>query len=478
VTEPLIWPTDAPADWLTFHLAHPSPVGHEPFDPNAIFFWAGRYHFHYVYPSEDGLVWAHVSSPDLVHWTWHPTVLTRSATRHELFSGSGFITKEGRPAILYASGNLDPASRQLIGGLGPAQIAIALDDSLDSWSPPFAVDPQVGPDVDPRVIFPWDPHGWLDGDTYYAVFGGSGMHDNGGTPAAVITSPDLESWEHIGPLLTTDLPETKDDSDISCPEFFALGGEHMLLCISHSHGCRYYLGEWNGKQFTPTRHGRMNWQATPHALEWSGVDPAPSRNGGRAVFFAPETLLAPDGRRLMWAWCWLDGLQNGIQSIPRELSLPDDGILRMAPLRELEMLRSDEVRVTGIEVAPTGTLVVDSVAGDTLECSITIRYGSAHRFGVVVLCDSQGAGGLLIAVDTLANTLTVGDAEAPFTADPDSVTLRVFIDKAMVEVFADDRQAVIGNQAHHPEDVHVGLFADDRVLVDVAAWRLSSIYVG
>jgi beta-fructofuranosidase len=473
VTETPTRPTEIPAEWPTFHLAHPGDDPADPYDPQAPFFWAGRYHFHYVYASDDGLAWAHVSSPDLVHWTWHPTVLTPSSTGHPLFSGSGIMTKEGRPAIIF-------------GSAGPARIAHALDDDLDSWSSPLAVEPPMRSDMDPESVAPWDPHCWLEGDTYYAIFGAPSRGvlaetgklaalDKSGVQATVLKSPDLESWEYVGPLLSRDLPEAEHDSDISCPDFFPLGREHMLLCISHNLGCRYYLGEWNGEQFTPTRHGRMNWQLTPHLFEW-GVQPPPSRNGGRAAFFAPETMLAPDGRRLMWAWCWVDGMQKGIQSIPRELSLPDDGILRMAPLRELEMLRSDEVRVAGLEVTPTEVSVVDGVAGDALECAITIRYGSARRFGAVVLCDSDGGGGLSIAVDTVAETLTVGGAEAPFTPDPESVTLRVFIDKAMVEVFADDRQAVIGTQTYRPDDVHVGLFADDRVLVDVAAWRLNSIY--
>src|SRR5689334_11190125 len=101
-------PSVVPADWPTFHLAHPSAAGEEPYDTNGIFFWAGRYHLHYVYPNkEDGLAWAHVSSPDLVHWTWHPTVLTQSITGNQIFSGAGFVTKEGRPAAVYGSSDPD-----------------------------------------------------------------------------------------------------------------------------------------------------------------------------------------------------------------------------------------------------------------------------------------------------------------------------------------------------------------------------------
>jgi sucrose-6-phosphate hydrolase SacC (GH32 family) len=412
-----------------------------------------------------------------VHWTWHPTVLTATATGHEILSGSGFLTKEGQPAIIYASRYGD--------ALGAAQIVLALDDQLDSWSAPAAIEPRVRCDADLELIAAWDPHGWLEGDTYYAIFGAPARV--GGTAekptllksakqATVHKSADLESWEYVGPLLSTDLREAEHDTDISCPDFFPLGREHMLLCISHNLGCRYYLGKWKDEQFTPTRHGRMNWQVTQHATRWAAAEGASAPNDGQAVFFAPESLLAPDGRRVMWAWCWIDGLQRGIQSLPRELSLPDDGVLRIAPVRELEALRSDEVRVRGIEVLPTGIRVVDDVTGDALECAVTIRPGSARRFGVVVLSDSDGAGGLLIAVDTLAETLAIGDIEAPFVGDGDSVTLRVFIDKGMVEVFADDRQAMIATHDYRPESTHVGLFADDRVTVDLVAWRLNSIY--
>jgi sucrose-6-phosphate hydrolase SacC (GH32 family) len=479
VTEALSRPAEPAADWLTFHLTHRSQRGLEgAVDPNGIFFWAGRYHLHYVagWRDEDsgwtGAAWAHVSSPDLVHWTWHPTTLTPHEDGHAVLSGSGFITKEGRPAVIYADDAHDGSGNF---ALGPAQIRLALDDQLDSWSAPSLIEPQGVGEADLEIISPWDPHCWLEGDTYYAIFGSQPPVRLRGATAQEATlhrSMDLESWEYVGPLLSGDLPEAEYDSDISCPDFFPLGREHVLLCISHNLGCRYYIGDWKDELFTPTRHGRMNWQ--PSKLATAEGEAAP--DAGRAVLFAPETLLTPDGRRVMWALCWIDGLQPGIQSLPRELSLPDDGILRIAPLRELETLRAGEVRMAGIEVPPIGIRVVDGASGDTLEVSVTFRRGSAQRFGVVVLCDVDGAGGLPITVDTLAETVAVGDTAAPFVPESESVTLRVFVDKAMVEVFADDRQAVIGTHPYSPGSVHVGLFADDQATADLAVWQLSSVY--
>ena len=93
-------PAKPPATWLTYHLAHPGPGG-APGDPNCAFYWKGRYHLHYIYAHKEGCGFAHVSSTDMVHWKWHPTTLTPKMVGHGMFSGTGFITKEGRPAIIY-----------------------------------------------------------------------------------------------------------------------------------------------------------------------------------------------------------------------------------------------------------------------------------------------------------------------------------------------------------------------------------------
>ena len=101
VPETPAWPEVPPANWLTFHLAHPGPGDAHPGDPNCVFDYKGRYHLHYIYRNHTGFVFAHVSSADLVHWKWHPTVLAPPTTGHGMFSGTGFYTKEGKPAIIY-----------------------------------------------------------------------------------------------------------------------------------------------------------------------------------------------------------------------------------------------------------------------------------------------------------------------------------------------------------------------------------------
>ena len=59
----------------------------------------------------------------------------------------------------------------------------------------------------------------------------------------------------------------------------------------------------------PETHGRMNWRR-----EGQAPDEPVYRD-----FFAPESVLTPDGRRVMWAWCaTLDPAidQKSFQSLP------------------------------------------------------------------------------------------------------------------------------------------------------------------
>jgi len=128
----------------------------------------------------------------------------------------------------------------------------------------------------------------------------------------------------VGDFLKFEPPGVVIGEDISCPNFFRIGDKWMMLCISHPWGCRYYLGDWDTKneQFVPQIHERMNWRRDDQSF----IRP------GYGDFFAPESVLTPDGRRVMWAWLITDEPnieKKSIMSLPRELSLANDGTLRI-----------------------------------------------------------------------------------------------------------------------------------------------------
>ncbi len=76
---------------LKYHLMHPGGES-LPGDPNAAFCLDGVYHLHYIlaHPCRKGqsFSFVHVTSPDMLHWTWQPTTLQPSFTGHGMFSGT------------------------------------------------------------------------------------------------------------------------------------------------------------------------------------------------------------------------------------------------------------------------------------------------------------------------------------------------------------------------------------------------------
>ena len=285
-------------------------------------------------------------------------------------------------------------------------------------------------------------------------------------------SSDLKNWTYLGPLLHDGFPANlgvRKGEDISCANMFKIGNKWMLLCISHDLGCRYYLGDFKDEKYLPDLHAMMSW------------------NGN--AFFAPESLLTADGRRVMWAWLIDAPIGNsgarlplaprGVQSLPRELSLPADGVLRIKPLRELEALRHDEKLRRDLVVRSDVPTRLEDISGDALELKLTIEPGKATEVCVEVLCDRDGKGGTRVVIDTANKVLQVGDVKAPFELkDGEQAELRVFIDKNLIEAFVNERQAAVTAQKLVPGNEGVQLVSKggDAVVKELWSWRMKSVF--
>ena len=424
---------------LNFHLMHPGGDS-KPGDPNAAFYLDGTFHLHYILSHDwtvqgktrKGFSFVHVTSPDMLHWTWQTTKLQPSFTGHGMYSGTGFLTTEGKPAIIYHGA-----------GSGRNQIAIAKDRKLSAWEKPFPVEPKT---ADGKIadIKHWDPDCFVIGGTYYAF--------SGGRNPPLLKSNDLKNWTYVGDFLKHEPDNVVIGEDISCGNFFPIGDKWMLLCISHPFGCRYYLGDWDAEaeQFVPETHGRMNWRSDDQDIH----SPKEYRD-----FFAPESVLTADGRRVMWSW--LTTIHNNalrsesVLSLPRELSLGEDGTLRIQPLREMNSQRQNLVTYKNIEIVPEvrtaggeATKRITELRGSAHEIRITVdrKQAERKRFGFRLFADEDRTG-LPIYFQPNNGTLRVGDTEAPFAVadlpDDEDVELRIFIDKYLVEVYVNGRQAMV-----------------------------------
>ncbi len=462
---------------LNYHLMHPGGNS-APGDPNAAIHINGTYHLHYIlrHPWQNNLTkgaknwqsysFIHVTSPDMIHWEWQTTKLQPSFTGHGMYSGTGFLTKEGKVAAIYHG----QAS-------GRNQIAVAKDNDLSAWEKPYPVEPKT-PDGSAPEMYHWDPDCFLIDDTYYAI--------SGGPNPPLIKSDDLVNWTYVGNFLSHEMPDAIIGEDISCPNFFQLDGKWMLLCISHPFGCRYYLGDWDAEaeQFVPESHGRMNWRRSHQPIYKTHY----------RDFFAPESLLTPDGRRVMWAWLTTlheDVDLRSVQSLPRELSLAEDGTLRIKPLRELESLRYDKVTFSNITATPPkgshSTMAFEHIAelkGDAYEIRITIESAEIQRkrFGVQLFEDKEqenGANqGLPILIHPEYSTLRIGTTEAPFAvtdlAEREDLEMRIFIDKYLVEVFVNDRQAALTAHMDYKagDSLNFYSYGSPTTLKQVEIWKM------
>ena len=426
-----------------YHFVMPEGIA-SPFDPNGAIYWKGRYHLFYIF--QDKRLgqkldhWGHLSSTDLFHWRHHPTGLLKG-----MYSGNCFINKDGVPTICY---------HQVREGNA---MAVALDDDLNEWQKldtnPITPTTEQG-DEHHGKYRSWDPFGWAEGDTYYAIFGG--QHP------AIAKSPTLGGeWQYVGDLFAHGVEGVSLDEDVSCAELFKLGDKDVLLCISHGLGCRYYLGEWRNEQFYPESHAQMSW-----------VDHS---------FFAPESLVDDKGRRIMWAWL-LDGRDFGLRwergwsgtmSLPRVLSLSDDGQLRMDVPEEIEALRYRPLKKEDFAVQSGKDLIMEDVNDNSLELSIDMDSADASEYGVKVCVSPDGQEETVISYNASEGKLKVDTRKSGPEDTPKSVEagpfelqegerlkLRVFVDKSVVEVFANGRQAVMRRiYPSQPGSVGVRMFS-------------------
>jgi len=461
-----------------WHFLCPEQGNAMPFDPNGAIFWRGRYHLFYIFQRLDGVhVWGHASSIDLVHWRQHPTGLDVAPTDPDrgIFSGNAFLDRDGVPTIMYH-------------GVGVGNcIAQSHDDLLERWEKlrtnPIVPIPKAG-DPNHGKFESWDPHGWFEGGSYYAIFGGK--------KPALMKGPELTQLDYQRPFLEGD-KLSDDEDDVSCPDFFRIGDKHALVAISHQKGVRWWTGTWHDEHFVVEKSDRITWP------------------GGS--YFAPESLLDARGRRIQWGWV-LDPRANAgasgwgaVMSMPVIVTLADDSRLNFAPAPELEKLRLNPHEHRDFTVADSEVRILDDVAGGSLEIALEavpppfgelVIHVARTSIGeeTAIVCDTR-TGEMRIDLAKSGRTHVIyrswvispprnwGDRErgyleqrAPFRlADGEPLRLRIFLDRSMLEVFANGRRYMIQRIFPTGTDsvgVRLGARGGEARVRSLEAWELAA----
>jgi sucrose-6-phosphate hydrolase SacC (GH32 family) len=95
-----------------------------------------------------------------------------------------------------------------------------------------------------------------------------------------------------------------------------------------------------------------------------------------------------------------------------------------------------------------------------------------------MLGDGNGNEELNITFGAGQKELRIGKINPPFELkDSEGLTLRIFIDKNLVEVFANDRQAAAVSHESIRKNPNIKIFTKDKELFvkEIQAWKMKSI---
>jgi beta-fructofuranosidase len=440
-----------------FHVASPAQWMN---DPNGPIFYKAYYHlFYQLNPFSDGSgpkYWGHVRSRDLAKWEPLPVALWPSteAGESEVWSGCCTINGLGQPMCFYTSigPNKQPFDHA-------EQWAAVGDQDLIQWhkSPANPVLPDAL-NTD-RKIYDWrDPFIFRDHQKTFLVTGGHMARDR---QAAVniyeAENPELTQWKHRGVMFQH--PDAGAPT-VECPNFFKLGDQWVLFVSPYGH-VQYFIGDFDAAtcRFTARARGLLDYGSS---------------------FYAPNTMQVPDGRRLVWGW--LQGFPgghgwNGCLSLPRQLSLTRHGELRQEPAPQLSKLRGKKVAWQNIHLENGGeTLSLPKT--NTLEIRAEIDLSTATNVELVI--QGRGAAEPPLLVQFNGAELQVMDAMAPLSLANGGrkLSLRIFVDRSVLEVFANETVCVTKIIAPLGDDATLKISAEGgpATAQQVQAWPMKSIW--
>jgi beta-fructofuranosidase len=393
-------------------LYHFHPPAYWNNDPNGTVWYKGWHHLFYQHNPYGAIWgnmhWGHARSRDLVNWEHLPIALWPSAEKGEdhVFSGAATQGPDGRPWLFYTS----------IGKRDPEQwLAVPEDDDLIRWkkhpSNPILTLKSHG---DLRVNEWRDPFLFREAGKVYMVCGGN-LRQSGGRGAVQLyeaADGNLVSWKHLGTVFEY---RDRDVYNIECPNLFRLGAKWVLL-ISPQRRCEYFVGDLDlaRVKFVPETHGTLD--------------------AGES--YASNISFDNTGRCILWLWGKTNTNPergwNSVMVMPRILSIGSDGYLRQTPAPEFASLRGESREAAPL--ALENKSVPLAVSGDCMELEAEFAADSASSFGLRVP--------LPITFRCEDGLLSAGSARTHVSRGK-TLRLRVFLDRCVAEVYANDGEAAI-----------------------------------
>lgn len=456
-------------------------------DPNGFSYHDGKYHMFYQYYPYDSkwgpMHWGHAVSEDLLHWEYLPAALApdEAYDRDGCFSGSAITLPDGRQLLMY-TGVLK--EHQANGAFCEVQTqCLAVGDGVDyeKYEKNPVLDAKDLPEGCSRFDFR-DPKIWQKEDGTFCCVAGNRPADGSGQ-ILLFHSVDGFEWNFRKILVSNN---NRFGKMWECPDFFELDGKWVLLTspqdmlpsgfeYHNGNGTLCLIGEFDEETDTFTEQHNQS-------IDY-GID-----------FYAPQTVLAPDGRRIMIGWmqnwdtCNLHSSEKawfGQMSLPRELFIKN-GRLYQRPVKELDEMRCNQVVHENISFS--GTIHLDGVKGRRVDMEVMLRPGDTEelyrKFAIRFAQNDQYHTSLsfrpyesVLKVDRKCSgsrRAIIHQRRSLVNSSKGELKLRLILDRFSVEVFVNDGEQVLSMTMYTSQEADgISFFADGNVSIDVVKYDLS-----
>ena len=431
-------------EWrLGFHLM--PPLGWLN-DPNGLCQFRGIYHVFFQYapawPSDDRKYWGHFTSPDLLHWENHGVALSPDIAedRSGVFSGSAYVdegaAEDGGDLLrLYYTGNVElPGDYDRVHeGREANEILVTSEDGLALSRKTVLLRNSDYPAE--CTLHVRDPKVWGQDGMVYMLLGARDNDDVGF--CLLYESADGDTWR----LHHEIRPDGRLGYMWECPNIVQLEGHDYLAVCPQGlpKGEFRWHNRWQSGYFAlPQGILETAEVDVTRFVEWDyGYD-----------FYAPQVFVDDAGRTILIGWMgtfdhdWTS-VPEGLDwchclTVPREVTMNEDGFLLQWPVEEIETLRED---------------------GRELEREATVTL--AERRADIVLEDIAGATGELVIGEALQIVASGDELVLRFLDDAAAAgrperhvplaegglrNLRVLVDSSAVEVYANDGATVVSTR--------------------------------
>jgi beta-fructofuranosidase len=421
--------------------------------------------------------WGHVKSKNLVHWEHLPIALAPGDTCDTggCFSGSA-VDNNGELTLIYTGHHYIDKEKDLF--YQNQNITVSADGVTFQKA---AENPVISePPTDSNHHFR-DPKVWKNKDNWYMVVGNSTKENVG--RVILYRSSDLREWSYVGVLAQGD---EKLGFMWECPDFFELDGKFVLMIspqgikeegdlYNNIFQTGYLVGEYDYETNNFT-HGSFT------ELDY-GHD-----------FYAVQTLKDEKGRRIAIGWMdmWESDMPTkadgwcGALTLPREVTLGENDKILMNPVEELNLLREIEHNILTHKVISSDYLI--ETKEDLLEIKAVFDLTNCNSQSVGLRIRGVNQEETVLTYYLDKQTLTLNCSKSGKVEDGvrntilrtnQELSLRIFIDRSSIEVFANEGQTTMTSRIYPTENrLGIELFADsgDAKIKELTYWKLKDIW--